>query len=53
MIYVNNVIHRVKNVQIKVMIHVSAATVTEIILIILQIFISVQLIVVWAITMIN
>ena len=52
-IYVNRVIHQGLHVQIKAVFHISVALITDLILIILQIFISVQLIVVWAITMIN
>ena len=52
-IYVNPVIYHVSHVQIKVIIHVTVAIITDHILIILQIFISVQLLVDKAIIMIN
>ena len=44
-IYVNPVIYHVSHFQMKVIIHVTVATVTDLILIILKIFISVQIIV--------
>ena len=52
-IYVKRVIQHVLHVQIKAVFHISVALITDLILIILQIFISVQIIVEKAIIIIN